>query len=151
MNKLVKGLNTVAYATGKNEKNVTEKIMYIADRLAPEKLPKLIFPLSLGKDSILTHIRDDSESIFIITFTKYYNIDLLKEICNEIRERYQDKYVMLMLNDITHDYVAFILDKSNHMEILFQKIPAHSGVLYNEKADKLAKKSSKKKNKKVKI
>ena len=112
MNKLVKGLNTVAYVTGKNEKNVTEKIMYIADRLAPEKLPKLIFPLSLGKDSILTHIRDDSESIFIITFTKYYNIDLLKEICNEIRERYQDKYVMLVLNDITHDYS--IIDENDN-------------------------------------
>lgn len=112
MNKLVKGLNTVAYATGKNEKNVTEKIMYIADRLAPEKLPKLIFPLSLGKDSILTHIENDSESIFIITFTKYYNIDLLKEICNEIRERYQDKYVMLVLNDITHDYS--IIDENDN-------------------------------------
>ena len=112
MDKLVKGLNTVAYVTGKNEKNVTEKIMYIADRLAPEKLPKLIFPLSLGKDSILTHIRDDSESIFIITVTKYYNIDLLKEICNEIRERYQDKYVMLVLNDITHDYS--IIDENDN-------------------------------------
>lgn len=60
------------------------------------------------------------------------------------------KMIWSFNNDITHDYVAFILDKSNHMEIIFQKIPAHSGVLYNEKADKLAKKSAKKKDKKVK-
>lgn len=51
-------------------------------------------------------------------------------------------------NDITHDYVSFILENSNLIKINFQKIPAHSGVILNEKVDKLAKKSANKKNKK---
>lgn len=44
-------------------------------------------------------------------------------------------------NTITKKYVAFIQDKSNYIGIEFVKVLAHSGVVYNEAADALAKKS----------
>ena len=40
-------------------------------------------------------------------------------------------------------YTAFISQYQNQMELLFEKVPAHSGVHYNEMADLLAKKALK--------
>jgi len=42
---------------------------------------------------------------------------------------------------ITKKYVSFINEKRNHIEIEYVKVPAHSGVVYNEEADALAKSS----------
>lgn len=44
-------------------------------------------------------------------------------------------------NKITKDYVAFINEKKVLIEIIFIKVPAHSGVKYNEQVDLLAKKA----------
>ena len=44
-------------------------------------------------------------------------------------------------NDITRQYVKFIQDSRAYIKISFIKVPAHSGVYYNEVADKLAKNS----------
>lgn len=43
--------------------------------------------------------------------------------------------------DITRQYVAFLKDKRALITIEFCKVPAHSGIEYNEMADKLAKNS----------
>ncbi len=43
--------------------------------------------------------------------------------------------------DITRQYVSFIKEKRALIEIEFCKVPAHSGIEYNEMADKLAKNS----------
>lgn len=42
-------------------------------------------------------------------------------------------------NTITRNYMSFIDEKSNYISIEFIKVPAHSGIEYNEKADSLAK------------
>lgn len=44
-------------------------------------------------------------------------------------------------NDITRQYVTFLKDKRAIITIEFCKVPAHSGIEYNEMADKLAKNS----------
>lgn len=43
--------------------------------------------------------------------------------------------------DLTRKYVAFIKEKRTFINIEFCKVPAHSGIEYNEMADKLAKNS----------
>ena len=43
--------------------------------------------------------------------------------------------------DITRQYVSFIKEKRSLITIEFCKVPAHSGIEYNEMADKLAKNS----------
>lgn len=43
--------------------------------------------------------------------------------------------------DITRQYVTFLKDKRALITIVFCKVPAHSGIEYNEMADKLAKNS----------
>ena len=43
--------------------------------------------------------------------------------------------------EITRQYVSFIKDKMNLIEIKFNKVPAHSGIMYNEAADRLARNS----------
>lgn len=43
--------------------------------------------------------------------------------------------------DITRQYVAFIIEKRSLIAIEFCKVPTHSGIEYNEMADKLAKNS----------
>lgn len=43
--------------------------------------------------------------------------------------------------DITRQYVSFIREKRSLISIEFCKVPAHSGIEYNEMADKLAKNS----------
>jgi len=42
-------------------------------------------------------------------------------------------------NDLTKNYVKFIEEKKLLIDIEFCKVPAHSGISYNEKADTLAK------------
>ncbi len=44
-------------------------------------------------------------------------------------------------NVITQKYVAFIKEKEHKIKIIFSKVPAHSGITYNEQADLLAKKA----------
>ncbi|WP_237036837.1 viroplasmin family protein [Mediannikoviicoccus vaginalis] len=44
-------------------------------------------------------------------------------------------------NDLTKGYVKFIDEKKLLIDIEFCKVPAHSGISYNEKADALAKKA----------
>lgn len=44
-------------------------------------------------------------------------------------------------NEFTQNYIAFMQEKMKYINIEFVKIPAHSGVIYNEEADALAKKS----------
>ncbi|MCP1111561.1 viroplasmin and RNaseH domain-containing protein [Lachnospiraceae bacterium PM6-15] len=44
-------------------------------------------------------------------------------------------------NEIAKKYVSFIRDKRSLLDIEFIKVPAHSGINYNEEADALAKKS----------
>lgn len=43
--------------------------------------------------------------------------------------------------EITRQYVSFIKDKMNLIEIKFNKVHAHSGIMYNEAADRLARNS----------
>lgn len=43
--------------------------------------------------------------------------------------------------DITRQYVSFLREKRTLINIEFHKVPAHSGIEYNEMADKLAKNS----------
>ncbi len=42
---------------------------------------------------------------------------------------------------ISKDYIVFVNDMKRCIEIEFHKVKAHSGIIYNEKADELAKKS----------
>ena len=42
---------------------------------------------------------------------------------------------------LTKNYVEFIDDAKKKIEIVFIKVPAHSGIVYNEEADRLAKSS----------
>lgn len=44
-------------------------------------------------------------------------------------------------SDIARDYVFFITDMKRCIDIEYYKVKAHSGIIYNEKADELAKKS----------
>lgn len=44
-------------------------------------------------------------------------------------------------NEFTQNYIAFMQEKMKYINIEFVKVPAHSGVIYNEEADALAKKS----------
>lgn len=44
-------------------------------------------------------------------------------------------------NKLTQAYTEFIQEKMKYIEIEFIKVPAHSGIIYNEEADALAKKS----------
>lgn len=46
--------------------------------------------------------------------------------------------------DITKQYVSFIKEYSKHINITFEKVEAHTGVKFNEAADKLAKDGVKK-------
>ncbi len=46
--------------------------------------------------------------------------------------------------DITRLYVSFIEEYSQHIDITFEKVEAHTGVKFNEAADKLAKDGVKK-------
>ena len=41
-------------------------------------------------------------------------------------------------NNITKEYVSFIQEKKRRIDIEFVKVPAHSGVIYNEEADAIA-------------
>ena len=43
--------------------------------------------------------------------------------------------------EITKQYIKFLKDKKNLIEVKFVKVPAHSGIEYNEMADALAKRS----------
>ncbi|MGE7753357.1 viroplasmin family protein [Lysinibacillus fusiformis] len=43
--------------------------------------------------------------------------------------------------DVSKDYIQFIENMKYSLEIVFKKVPAHSGITYNEQADQLAKKS----------
>lgn len=42
---------------------------------------------------------------------------------------------------ITKDYCKFCNEKSNLIKLNFEKVPAHSGIIYNEEADQLAKRA----------
>ena len=42
----------------------------------------------------------------------------------------------------TEEYAAFMKEMQTKLTIVFQKVPAHTGVSYNERADRLAKKAS---------
>lgn len=44
-------------------------------------------------------------------------------------------------NEFTQNYIAFMQEKMKYINIEFVKVPAHSGVIYNEEADALAKMS----------
>lgn len=43
-------------------------------------------------------------------------------------------------NPLTQTYRDFMREQQKEMQILFNKVDAHTGVIYNERADKLAKK-----------
>lgn len=44
-------------------------------------------------------------------------------------------------NEFTQNYIEFMQEKMKYINIEFVKVPAHSGIIYNEEADALAKKS----------
>lgn len=44
-------------------------------------------------------------------------------------------------NEFTQNYIAFMQERMKYINIEFVKVPAHTGVIYNEEADALAKKS----------
>lgn len=44
-------------------------------------------------------------------------------------------------NELTRNYVNFVNEKKKRISIDFVKVPAHSGIVYNEEADTLAKRS----------